>query len=205
MDGGVCRWFIPSTSRTTECWDQMLCILHCLSLHRCGFRCGDLWGVIRLRVVPIHSWDWWGIGWLHVQLWVFILTQLHIHSWGLGSVVREPNVLTRAMTVSGMEMASQLLRTIFLPELKPINLKPPCRFPLGPSEIAPLVRMPLVVKRLPRENGFSTMWIVKSLGILSNGRLCRVARQRSFTTLMRRSISGTCSLVLARLKSGHQV
>jgi hypothetical protein len=84
-------------------------------------------------------------------------------------------------------------------------------------------QMPLLVKRLPRENGFATkgsrnsslhreeieefnsvsyMWIVKSFGIRSNGRLCRVAWQRSFTTLMRRSIPGTCSLVHARFKVG---
>jgi hypothetical protein len=49
---------------------------------------------------------------------------------------------------------------------------------------------PLVEKKLSNLTTLSTMWIVMTLGILSNGRLCRVARHRSFTTRILRSISG---------------
>jgi hypothetical protein len=57
-------------------------------------------------------------------------------------------------------------------------------------------------KKIKSLTTLSIMWIVMILGIHSNGRLCRVARQRSFTTRIRRSISGTCSLELARLTTG---
>ena len=50
-----------------------------------------------------------------------------------------PRALTRAITRSGMGITSQLRLVIFLPVLSAMNLWPPCRFPLGPSEMAPLV------------------------------------------------------------------
>ena len=50
-----------------------------------------------------------------------------------------PNAFTRAMTVSGMGITSQLRRVIFFPVFRAMNLYPPWRLPLGPSEMAPLV------------------------------------------------------------------
>ena len=48
--------------------------------------------------------------------------------------------LTRAMTVSGIKIVSQLLLVIFLAELRLIHQNPLCLFPLGPRKMAPLVR-----------------------------------------------------------------
>jgi hypothetical protein len=48
--------------------------------------------------------------------------------------------LTLSITVSGIGMASKLRRTIFFTECKLMNLYPPCRFPLGPRQMAPFVR-----------------------------------------------------------------
>ena len=46
------------------------------------------------------------------------------------------------------------------------------------------------------------MCIVTSFGSLANGHPWRAALPLSLTTLMRRSISGTCSLLLVRLTTG---
>ena len=42
-----------------------------------------------------------------------------------------PNVLTRAITMSGIGIKSQFLRTSFLPEFNAMNSYPSWRFPLG--------------------------------------------------------------------------
>ena len=50
-----------------------------------------------------------------------------------------PNTLTQAITVSGIEIRSQLRLTIFFAVFKAMNLNPPCIFLLGPRKIPPLV------------------------------------------------------------------
>jgi hypothetical protein len=75
-----------------------------------------------------------------------------MHSWDFGVanetvmsisknellwLIASQRVYTRAITVSGIGIASQLRRIIFFPLLRAINLNPPCRFPLSPRQIAP--------------------------------------------------------------------
>jgi hypothetical protein len=61
---------------------------------------------------------------------------------------------------------------------------------------------PFVGKKFSSLTAWNTIWIVRSFRSRWNGRLCRVTRHRSFTTLIRRSISGTCSLLLAKFTMG---
>ena len=71
----------------------------------------------------------------------------------------------------------------------------------------------LTVSKIPPFGGkwfnsftaMNTMCIVISFGIRLKGRLCRSDRDLSLTTLIRRSISGTCSLALVRLTRGPPV
>ena len=156
-----------------------------------------------------------------------------------------PNVLTQAISVSGMVIKSQLFRKFFFAVFKAMNLYPHCTFPLGPRKIYPLVLgtwllyslsyswtrqyFPIQRRRwffqyrvspemmfsrlrlsdIPPFAGnkfstlteFRTMWVVRSFWILWNGRPRQVDLHRSFTTLIFRSISGTCSFYTARFTS----
>ena len=62
-----------------------------------------------------------------------LLVKINCSGWSL------PRELTRVITISGIGIKSQLRQIIFFPVLSAINLKPLCRFPLGPSETAPFV------------------------------------------------------------------
>ena len=62
-----------------------------------------------------------------------LLVKTNFYGWLL------PRALTGVITVSSIRITSHLRLTIFFPVLSAISLKPPCRFPLGPSEISPFV------------------------------------------------------------------
>ena len=53
----------------------------------------------------------------------------------------QASLLTRAMKVSGTRMVYQLLLVTFFAKLRITNRNPPCSFPLGPREMALLVRV----------------------------------------------------------------
>ena len=61
---------------------------------------------------------------------------------------------------------------------------------------------PYVGKKFSIFAVWNTMCIVNSLGIRWNRSPCRSSQHLSFTTLVFRSISGTCSLALSRLIMG---
>ena len=55
-------------------------------------------------------------------------------------LINEKSAFTCAITVSCIGIASQVRLTTFFMDPRVINLNPPCLFPLGPMQIAPLVR-----------------------------------------------------------------